>query len=155
MPASAKDRALRLLGVRSRSREEVRRRLAGAGFPDDEVAAVLDDLERVGLVDDERFAQEVVRERMGRRGFGPRAVLSTLLQAGVAREIAERAVAGAGGDEEARAEEVALGRLRRLTNLPPDVAGRRLLDFLLRRGFDHEAARAACRRALASWDPRR
>lgn len=153
MPASAKDRALRLLGVRSRSREELRGRLAKAGFPDEEIAAALDDLERVGLIDDERFAEEVVRDRMGRRGFGPRGALEALRTLGVPRGIAERVVEGWGGDEERVAEEVARSRLRRLASLPPQVASRRLLDFLLRRGFDPEVARAACRRVLASPEP--
>lgn len=154
MPTSAKDRALRLLGVRSRSREELRRRLAKAGFPGDEIAAVLDDLERVGLLDDERFAEEVVRDRMGRRGFGPRGALEALRQLGVLRDVAERAVEGWGGDEEARAEEVARARLQRLSSLTPEVAARRLVDFLLRRGFEPDVARAASRRALASADRR-
>lgn len=155
MPASAKDRALRLLGVRSRSREELRERLARAGFPEDEIDAALDDLERVGLLDDERFAEEVVRDRLGRRGFGPRGALQALRGFGVPREVAERAVEAWGGDEEGRVEEVARSRLRRLSSLPPEVASRRLLDFLLRRGFDPEVARSACRRALASRDPLR
>lgn len=153
MPASAKDRALRLLGVRSRSRQELHDRLAKAGFPEEEIAETLDDLERVGLIDDRRFAEEVVRDRMGRRGFGPRGAMAALRGFGVAREVAERAVEEWGGDEEGRAEEVARSRLRRLAALPPQVASRRLLEFLLRRGFDPEVARAASRRALASGDP--
>jgi regulatory protein len=153
MPASAKDRALRLLGVRSRSRKELRGRLAKAGFPEDEIAPALDDLERVGLLDDERFAEEVVRDRMGRRGFGPRGALEALRTFGVPRDVAERAVEAWSGDEERAADEVARSRLRRLAGLPPGVASRRLLGFLLRRGFDPEVARAACRRALASEEP--
>ena len=150
MATSAKDRALRLLGVRSRSREELRRRLARAGYPDEEIAAALIDLERVGLVDDAAFARELAAHRLRRQGHGPRAALSALLKAGVARDVAERAIEEADlGDEESRAEEVAQGRAARLAGLPPEIAHRRLLAFLLRRGFDPEASRAACARALA------
>lgn len=149
MAAGAKDRALRLLGVRSRSREELRRRLARAGFSEDEIAEALEDLERVGLVDDERFADEVVRWRLSRQGYGHRAALDTLRKAGVDRAVAERAVAAAGWeDEEARVEEVGRTRLARLQGLPPDAAHRRLLGFLLRRGFDPEVARTVCSRLL-------
>lgn len=149
MAASAKDRALRLLGVRSRSREELRRRLERAGFPEDEIAEALGDLERVGLVDDERFADEVVRWRLSRQGYGHRAALDTLRKAGVERSVAERAVEDAGWeDEEARAEEVGRGRLARLEGLAPDAAYRRLMGFLLRRGFDPEVVRTVCGRLL-------
>jgi regulatory protein len=150
MAASAKDRALRLLGVRSRSREELRRRLSQAGFPEDEITEALVDLERVGLVDDERFADEVVRWKLSRQGYGHRAALDTLRKAGVDRSVAEQAVAEAGWeDEEARAEEVGRARLPRLAGLPPQSARRRLMGFLLRRGFEPEVARAVCARLLA------
>lgn len=149
MAASAKDRALRLLGVRSRSREELRRRLSQAGFPQDEVVQALEDLERVGLVDDERFADEVVQWRLSRQGYGHRAAIDTLRKAGVDRSIAERAVAEAGWeDEEGRAEEAGRARLPRLEGLPPHAARRRLLGFLIRRGFEPEVARAVAARLL-------
>lgn len=150
MPATAKDRALRLLAVRSRSRQELRRRLRRAGYEPPEIESAVADLERAGLVDDRRFAEDLAAEKLRRRGYGPRAALTALRQAGVAPEVAERAVEAAGlDDEEARAEEVARGRVPRLAGLAPEVAYRRLLGFLLRRGFDPEAARTACNRALS------
>ncbi|MGH2662914.1 MAG: RecX family transcriptional regulator [Actinomycetota bacterium] len=102
----------------------------------------------MGLVDDERFAQEVAAS-MRRRGMGRRAGISALRAKGVAAEVAEVATEEIDqGDEETRAEEVARIRLRRLDGLQPEVARRRLLGFLLRRGFDSDAARAATRRVL-------
>ncbi len=139
---------MNLLSVRSRSREELRRRLLRVGYDPEEIDPALADLERVGLIDDERFAQEVA-ESMRRRGMGRRAGISALRAKGVAAEVAELAAEEIDqGDEESRAEEVARTRLRRLGGLRPEVAGRRLLGFLLRRGFDPQAARAACRRVL-------
>jgi len=149
--ASAKDRALRLLGVRARSREELRRRLAKAGFPENEVETALADLERVGLIDDADFARELATHKLKRAGHGRRSAMSSLRAAGVAVETAEAALeeAGLGDDEEARAEEVARQRVTRLAGLDRETAYRRLLGFLLRRGFDPAAARAACNRVLA------
>jgi SOS response regulatory protein OraA/RecX len=51
-------------------------------------------------------------------------------------------------DEEARALEVARSRVSRLRGLDPPVARRRLLGFLLRRGYEGETARTAARRVL-------
>lgn len=148
-PAAAKERALRLLAVRSRSRAELARRLRMAGFDPGDVEAALDDLEAVGLVDDERFARDLAADQVGRRRSGRRAALVALRRAGIAPDLAERSVdEAAGGGEEERADELARARARRLGGLPPEVAYRRLVGFLQRRGYDGATARDASRRAL-------
>ena len=63
-----------LLAVRPRSRRELERRLLQAGFEPDEVADVLERLERVGLVDDEAFARQVAEHAFGVKRSGRRAV---------------------------------------------------------------------------------
>lgn len=144
-----KDRALGLLAVRSRSREELRRRLVRAGYEEAEVEAAIEDLEAVGLVDDERFAREVVAHQVGRKLAGRRAAVGALRRAGIDPEAADRAVDEAtGGDEESRAEELARTRLSRLSSLPPDVAYRRLVGFLQRRGYGGQVAYGVARRVL-------
>jgi regulatory protein len=152
-PERAKDRALRLLSVRSRSHAELFRRLLMAGFAEPDIEAGLADLEAVGLIDDERFARELAAHEVGGRLAGSRAALASLRKAGVAPDLAERVVEEvAGEDEEARAEELARSRLGRLKSLSPEAAYRRLLSFLQRRGYAGEIARAACRRALGRLD---
>jgi regulatory protein len=149
---SVKERALRLLSVRSRSRAELRQRLVRAAYDPEEVESALDDLERVGLIDDEAFARELA-EHQRRKGMGRRAGLSALRVKGVEREIAERVAEEVSPEDEAdRALEVAAGRLRRLQGLDPESRRRRLVDFLLRRGYDPEVARSACARAMAGED---
>ncbi|HKX24916.1 MAG TPA: regulatory protein RecX [Actinomycetota bacterium] len=146
---SAKDRALRLLSVRSRSRVELERRLARAGYEPDEVQVAIADLEEVGLVDDERFARELA-EAKRRRGMGRRAGLAALRAKGVDREIAEQAVGEVNPEDEAdRAYELARARLERLRSMPPHVAYRRTMGFLVRRGFELVIASTAVRRAEA------
>ena len=148
-PERAKERALRLLSVRSRSHAELSRRLRMAGFAEPDIDSALADLESVGLIDDERFARELASHEVGARLAGRRAALASLRKAGVSGDLAERAVEEASGeDEETRAEELARSRLGRLRSLPPDAAYRRLLGFLQRRGYSGEVARTACRRAL-------
>jgi regulatory protein len=152
-PERAKDRALRLLSVRSRSHAELFRRLRMAGFAEPDIDSTLADLETVGLIDDERFARELAAHEVGGRLAGRRAALSSLRKAGLSRDLAERAVDEASGeDEEARAEELARSRIGRLRNLPPDAAYRRLLGFLQRRGYSGETARAASRRAISELE---
>ena len=145
-----KDRALRLLGVRARGREELRRRLRQAGYEPEEIAGALDDLEAVGLIADSRFAREVAAYEMGRQGVGRRAALASLRRRGIDADLAERVVEEAAPPDEAgRAAELAAGRLARMNGLPDEVAYRRLVGFLQRRGYEGHTAHAASRLALS------
>lgn len=143
-----RDRALRLLGARDRSRRELEVRLLRAGFEAPAVSEALDRLEEVGLVDDERFARTLAEHTISVRGSGRRAAREALFRAGVDRGTAEEAVEGVEGDDEARAVALARRRASRLRGLEPGAAFRRLHGFLVRRGHDPALARRAALRAL-------
>lgn len=150
--STARERALKLLSVRWRSREELRRQLLALGYGLQEVDRCLEELQDLGLVDDERFARELARDRGSRRLVGDRAILAALRERGVAREVAEAALEEA-GEEAARARELARRRLRGLAGLPPEHAFRRLYGLLVRRGFAPSVAAGACREALGAEGP--
>jgi regulatory protein len=142
------DRALRLLAARPRTRGELRDRLRGAGFDPREVEDELDRLERVGLLDDARFAREFAEREVGRRLAGSRALGRALAAKGIARPLIEEVVGSyAEGDEE-RALELARSRAPRLAALGAEAAFRRLVSFLSRRGYDPAVALRAARIAL-------
>lgn len=148
MAGTAKDRALGLLAVRWRSREELRQRLTRAGFDPEEIRDALEDLEQAGLVEDGRFARELVRAQAGRRLSGDRAIVAALRQKGIAADVAEAAL-GEAGDEAARARELADRGAARMAGLEPEAAFRRLFGMLVRRGYGPQLAREACRAALS------
>jgi regulatory protein len=133
--------------VRWRSRQEIRRRLRSAGFEAEEIEQALVHLESVGLIEDDRFAREVVRDQAGRRLAGNRSIRANLLQKGVAPDVVDEALDEA-GEEAERAAELARQRALRLTGLAPEAAYRRLNGLLLRRGYAPGVAREACRTAL-------
>jgi len=144
---AAKERALGLLAVRWRSRAELDRRLRRAGFDPEEVGSAIEDLESAGLVDDARFARELVADRADRRLAGDRAVRYALRAKGVAEDVAAQAMEAA-GDEAERALALARKRAGRLGPSEPEAGYRRLYGLLLRRGFGPSVAREACRQAL-------
>jgi regulatory protein len=131
-----------------RSRRELMDRLSRAGFDAEEVDDELERLERVGLIDDDRFADELAQHAAELKRSGSRAIASALYAKGVSRETIDRVVAGTGEDEEARAEALASSRVGRLRGLPPATAYQRLTSLLLRRGYGPEVARRAAGRAL-------
>jgi regulatory protein len=145
---SLHDRALGLLAVRQRSRRELSVRLIRVGFDAADVDEEIERLVSAGLLDDRAFAAAFAEEALTRRLRGRRDVAWSLAAKGVEREEIERVLDEVGGSEEERAAEIARSRAGRLSSLPPDVAYRRLVSFLGRRGFDAATARGAARRAL-------
>lgn len=119
-----------------------------AGFLPDDIEEALAGLDRAGLVDDARFAREMVRDQSTRRRASNRAMESALRQKGVPSATIEEAVAEAGSDAD-RAVAFAESRANRLRGLTPDAAYRRLYGLLVRRGYGSSVARDACRAALA------
>jgi len=99
------------------------------------------------LVDDSRFAREVVRDQAERRLSGERGIRKALREKGIDPGLIEEALSGA-GDEEDRAYRLAASRAARMSGLDAEAAYRRLLSLLLRRGFSPAVAREATRSAL-------
>jgi regulatory protein len=143
------DRALGLLAVRARSRRELESRLLRAGFDQEEVAETMQGLSRAGLVDDAAFAREFATHAFGSRRSGERLVRQGLRAKGVAEDVIETAIAETSGASGHRLTDLAQDRARRLGNLDPAVAYRRLTDYLVRRGYGFSEASDAARRALA------
>ncbi|HET7038983.1 MAG TPA: regulatory protein RecX [Gemmatimonadales bacterium] len=134
----AYDTAVRLLAARGRSSQEIVTRLRHKGLGKDSVAHAVGRLEAEGLLDDANFARDYVRSRTD-RGYGWTRILAELSRKGVDRLVAEQAVAEAGGGDEGEVRErlLALARKRaaQLKGLDRDVARRRLVGYLARRGY--------------------
>ncbi|UEA59300.1 recombination regulator RecX [Gordonia otitidis] len=89
---TAWDVALRLLGVRARSRSEMAQRLARRGFDADTIAEVMARLDAHKLLDDEEFAAEWVHSRHMYSGRGRVALRHELAAKGVDATIVARAL---------------------------------------------------------------
>lgn len=140
--AAVRSRALGLLDQRARSRKELHDRLVAAEFEPDVVEAVLDDLAGVGLIDDESFAREWVRQRHVRRGKSARALNLELKEKGVASEDRAAALEQVTEDsEETIARQIAAKKARTLKKVPEDRHERdkflrRIVGTLARRGYN-------------------
>ena len=113
--------------------------------------AALAGAQELGLLDDARFAQalRVTRERTARRG--PRAIRHELVARGVAPEVADAAVAPGAETETqlANARAAAAKKAAGLGREEPAKAVRKLMDFLLRRGYDGDIAARVVRELLS------
>ena len=136
LESKVRERCLNLLAQQPRTRFELERSLARAGAPDDLVSEVLDRFTKVGLVDDQSYADAYIRTGVGVRRRGTRSLRAELRGRGVAAEVIESAASEV--DEEAElATALALARRRAasLSRLEPAAQRRRLTGLLLRRGF--------------------
>lgn len=134
--------AFAYVAVRSRTREEVRRKLTRGGFAPEAVDSALARLEELGYVNDREYAERYASIRLGRR-YGPRRVVQELLRRGIPQAMAEEAVTNARveGEVERQAYEAAARRARRLSSETDErKRSKKLYDFLVRRGFDAHLA---------------
>lgn len=132
--------AARALRHRERSRQEIDDRLTRAGVDQVARADALETLERVGYVDDTRFALARA-EALAGRGFGDAAIRADLEQHGLAAGAIADALAGL-VPESARA----LALVERLGRTPT-VAGR-----LVRKGFAEDSLERALGAEFLGYD---
>ena len=136
----AKDAALRLLGIRARSRSELEDRLSRKGFRPDAIESVIGDLDGAGLVDDRAFAGLWVDERTRLRPCGRMRLTQELRAKGVAPSVIDEAISES-FDEVPEIELARRAAARKSARLKGDPKGRaKLHSFLLRRGFGYELA---------------
>ena len=135
--SEARTAALRLLKFRPRSEAELKSRLSEKGFDEAAVQAVVEDLRRVGLIGDARFARYFAAQQISSKPVGRRLLLNRLRSKGVDPQLAEVAVQAAteGKEDLERAREAASHRTAALKGLPRQTAQRRLFGYLSRRGF--------------------
>ena len=125
-----RERALRMLARREHSRAELARKLA-AHAEDEDLDALLDDLERENLLSNNRFADMLLNARAGRHGSVR--LKAELRDKGVPAELIEAAVSKARGND----LEAARAVWRKKFGAPPRDATERArqMRFLAGRGF--------------------
>jgi regulatory protein len=137
---AAIERAVRALARRDHSAAELEAKLERAGISEAAQADAVETLERIGYVDDGRFARDRA-VRLAERGYGDEWIRADLDARGVAPEAADAALAVLEPEDE-RAERAA-------STAGDAVRGARLLA---RRGFSDDAIEHVLARALHTTD---
>ncbi len=149
MTRSAYAAALAMLARRELSAAQLRQRLLRKTYPPNEVEAAVARLQRERAVDDRRTAALIARRAAEVSHRGPRRAQQQIEAAGIAPELARAAVAEAYA--EAGADAVLERALdRRLSGAIRDRAHfEQLCRYLIRQGFDSDAAISALRARMA------
>ena len=130
--------ALKFLNYRERSTAEVRQYLKRREMPEEIIADIIARLERGGLLNDQRFAQNWIENRAEFRPRGRRALTYELRQRGVSQEIIQEALDQC--NDEALAYKAACKQSKKLKNLEWADFRKKMYSFLARRGFSYEIA---------------
>jgi regulatory protein len=105
-------------------------------IPEEIANAVLDRFTEAQLIDDAAFARAFVNSRIAISGKSKSVIARELKQKGVNAEDAQQALSIIDQESEDKtAYAIAKKRYQQLTTLAPDVRKRRLMGFLMRRGF--------------------
>ena len=135
---------LRSTGQRPQTEAEIDAKLSGRGYDGDIRAAALARAKTVGAIDDAAFARAWVSDRGEGRGYGVPRLRQELRDRGVPGVIAEDALDTlADRDAADIAMQLARKHLARLPDaLEPEAVARRLVGFLVRRGYPPALSRS-------------
>ena len=149
---SSADDAEELLTRRLRrsalSEREARAFLAQRGIDQAVVEVAVDRFTSRGWIDDAVLAEQLIYAGTSRKGQGRRAISQTLSARGIARDIADAALATLPDDDDDRALEYARSKAHGLRSYDLETAMRRLIGQLARRGYSGSVASSAARTAL-------
>jgi regulatory protein len=136
-PQAALQKAFRYLGIRARTRHELKNYLEGKEYTPEVVEQVLARLTQLKLIDDAAFARDLIAEKLRRKPLGPRAARFELMKHGVDEATAETAVETqfAGLDEKELARRIVAKRRPSGGGPLDEKEKRRLAAFLGRRGI--------------------
>ena len=137
----ALDRSIRALARRDHSAAALRAKLERAGISPTAQTDVVETLERVGYVDDERFARDRAAQ-LAERGYGDEWIRGDLEAQGVGRELVDPAVASLQPEYDRAAREAARAG-----------GGLRSVRMLARRGFSEETLEVLLDESIAVEPP--
>lgn len=136
-PIPLRDKALAYLARREHTRLELARKLLHAGYAEEEINTVLDELSQRGWLSSKRFAENFVTQKQAR--FGSQKLAYELRQKGVEESIVQQTLAEAKETELERAREV---WRRKFGHPPADQKEKaRQVRFLQSRGFNADSIR--------------
>lgn len=147
--SAALDRLIKRLRRRGLSEAEATDELVADGVEKTVAQVLVAELVGKRWLGDADLAEQLVHTAVTRRREGRRAIAQVLSKRRIPREIADAALAALPDDDSERALEFARQKAGGYRGVPVDVAIRRLVGQLQRRGYPPGVAMSAARLALA------
>jgi regulatory protein len=162
---TAKQKVMRFLSIRPRSKKEIRDYLFRKEYAGDIADTIVAKLESLRMVDDEAFARMVCRDSLLKKPMGEKMLRQVLFKKGVPKPIIDSVMVEffTSSSELAMAVKAAERqqvRVKRSSKSVDEVhAKKKLLDYLVRRGFSFDTALSATKKILSGnpspWEKER
>ena len=141
-PQQALQSLMRMCARSERSSGDALRLMKRWGVTDEDARKVLARLQADRFIDDRRFAEAFVRDKLNLSGWGAYKIKLSLRAKGLSREVIEEVVAPMieATDMKERLEEIMQRKLRTLKYTTTYEAKTKLIRFAASRGYDIEEA---------------
>ena len=141
-PEQALQSLMRMCARSERSSGDALRLMKRWGLADEDARKVLVRLQTERFIDDARYAEAFVRDKLNLSGWGAYKIKMALCAKGVAKDIIDEVVAPmlADTDMKERLEEIMLRRMRTLKYSSAYDAKTKLIRFAASRGYEIEEA---------------
>lgn len=141
-PQQALQSLMRMCARSERSSGDALRLMKRWGVADDEARKVLARLQSERFIDDARYAEAFVRDKLNLSGWGAYKIKMSLRAKGVSREVIDEVVAPMleTTDMTERLKEIMQRKMRTLKYTSPYDAKSKLIRFAASRGYDMEQA---------------
>ncbi len=130
---SAKKKVLNFLRFRIRTKKEVEDYLKKHKYSEETITNILCYLEKLNLLDDEKFAELFIEEKI-RKFWGPLKIKYELLKKGVEKEIIEKKISEKIKEKEMVCSLKEMIR-KKIKEEDPTKRNQKIYSFLKRRGF--------------------
>jgi regulatory protein len=145
------DIALYALAPRAKSRAEIHAHLLKRGSDPEVAAAVLDDLELQGLLNDLEFARIWTESRQRQKKLSKRTIAQELRGKGVPQEFIDEVLDEVDDEQEYQmAYQLAERKFRSCSHLEEEAIYRRVHSLLARKGFGHSVTARVMKELLTS-----
>ncbi len=105
--------ALRLLSRRWLTKRKLEEKLAARGLAPEEISSAICRMEELGYLNDERYAEAWLREKLAQGKWGPRRLKLEMVKQGIEPQLAEKFLTQAFPPDSQRERELALAVARR------------------------------------------
>lgn len=152
---TAMQKAFRFLAIRPRSKKEIRDYLLRKEFSAEIAEKIIQRLETLNMLDDLAFARMVCRDALAKKPAGAKMLKQALTKKGVpppivASVIVEFSTPESEFEMAVKAAEQQNRRIERSSKkLDEDHCKKKILDYLVRRGFAFDTALSATRQILS------
>ena len=149
-PQQALQSLMRMCARSERSSGDALRLMKRWGVTDEDARKMLARLQADRFIDDRRFAEAFVRDKLNLSGWGAYKIKLSLRAKGISREVIEEVVAPMieATDMKERLEEIMQRKLRTLKYTTTYEAKTKLIRFAASRGYDIEEAIECASRIL-------